>query len=31
MYSMKYAEYAQVPGEVQNELLKAYEAEEEEE
>jgi elongation factor G len=26
MYSMKFAEYAPVPGELQNELLKAYEA-----
>jgi elongation factor G len=31
MYTMKYLEYAQVPGEVQTELLKAYEAEEAEE
>jgi len=31
MYSMKFAEYAQVPSEIQNELLKAYEAEENEE
>jgi elongation factor G len=31
MYSMKYSEYAQVPGEIQNELLKAYEAEQKEE
>ena len=31
MYSMKFSEYAQVPGEVQEELLKAYEAEKEEE
>jgi elongation factor G len=26
MYSMKFAEFAQVPGEIQNELLKTYEA-----
>ncbi len=31
MYSMKFAEYAQVPGEVQDAVIKAYEAEEEEE
>jgi elongation factor G len=31
MYTMKFSEYAQVPGELQNELLKAYEAEEKEE
>lgn len=31
MYSMKFDEYAQVPGDVQEELLKAYEAEQEEE
>ncbi len=31
MYSMKFAEYVQVPGEIQDELLKAYEAEQEEE
>ncbi len=31
MYSMKFDEYAQVPGEIQDELLKAYEAEQEEE
>jgi elongation factor G len=31
MYSMKFAEYAQVPGEIQTELLKAYDAEEKEE
>ncbi len=30
MYSMKFAEYVQVPGELQEELLKAYEEEEEE-
>ena len=30
MYSMKFAEYTAVPGEVQEELLKAYEAEQEE-
>lgn len=30
MYSMKFDEYAQVPGEIQDELLKAYEAEQEE-
>jgi len=28
---MKFSEYAQVPGEIQTELLKAYEAEEKEE
>jgi hypothetical protein len=27
MYSLKFAEYSQVPSEVQTELLKAYEAE----
>jgi elongation factor G len=31
MYSMKFAEYAQVPGDVQEKLLKAYEAEQDEE
>jgi elongation factor G len=31
MYSMKFAEYLQVPGEIQEELLKAYEAEQQEE
>lgn len=31
MYSMKFSDYAQVPGEIQEELLKAYEAEEKEE
>jgi elongation factor G len=31
MYSMRFSEYAQVPGEIQEELLKAYEAEEKEE
>ncbi len=31
MYSMKFDAYAQVPGEIQDELLKAYEAEQEEE
>lgn len=31
MYSMKFSEYAQVPGEIQEELLKAYEAEEKDE
>jgi elongation factor G len=30
MYSMKFDEYTQVPGEIQDELLKAYEAEQEE-
>ena len=30
MYSMKFDEYTQVPGEIQEELLKAYEAEQEE-
>ncbi|PID93022.1 MAG: elongation factor G [Bacteroidetes bacterium] len=30
MYSMRFDEYAQVPGEIQDELLKAYEAEQEE-
>jgi len=30
VYSMKLAEYAQVPGEIQTELLKAYEATEKE-
>ena len=30
MYSMKFDEYAQVPGEIQDELLKAYAAEQEE-
>ena len=31
MYGMKFSEYAQVPGEIQEELLKAYEAESKEE
>ncbi|MCP4312075.1 MAG: elongation factor G [Bacteroidetes bacterium] len=31
MYSMKFDEYAQVPGDIQEELLKAYAAEQEEE
>jgi elongation factor G len=31
MYSMRFSEYAQVPGEIQEQLLKAYEAEENEE
>jgi len=31
MYTMKFSEYAQVPGEVQDAVIKAYEAEEEEE
>jgi elongation factor G len=31
MYSMKFAEYLQVPGEIQEQLLKAYEEEQEEE
>ncbi len=31
MYSMKFAEYAQVPPDIQEQLLKAYEAEQEEE
>ncbi|HEN21257.1 MAG TPA: elongation factor G, partial [Desulfobacteraceae bacterium] len=31
MYSMRFAEYSQVPAEIQEELLKAYEAEKEEE
>jgi len=31
MYSMKFLEYEQVPGNIQDELLKAYEAEEKEE
>ncbi len=31
MYSMKFAEYVQVPGEIQDAVIKAYEAEEEEE
>jgi elongation factor G len=31
MYTMKFAEYTQVPGEIQGELLKAYEATEKEE
>ncbi len=31
MYSMKFSDYAQVPGEIQDELLKAYEAEEKDE
>ncbi|NLJ43354.1 MAG: hypothetical protein GX431_06815, partial [Bacteroidales bacterium] len=31
MYSMEFAEYAQVPGEVQDSVIKAYQEEEEEE
>ena len=31
MYSMKFAEYAQVPGDVQDPVIKAYSEEEEEE
>jgi elongation factor G len=31
MYSMRFSEYAQVPGEIQTELLKAYQSEEKEE
>ncbi len=31
MYSMRFSEYTQVPGDLQEELLKAYEAEQEEE
>jgi hypothetical protein len=31
MYSMKFDEYVQVPGDIQDELLKAYAAEQEEE
>ncbi len=31
IYSMRFDEYSQVPGEIQDELLKAYEAEQEEE
>ncbi len=31
MYSMKFSEYMQVPGDIQEELLKAYEAEQKEE
>jgi elongation factor G len=31
MYSMKFAEYAPVPGDVQEAVIKAYEAEAEEE
>ena len=31
MYSMKFSEYMQVSGEIQEQLLKAYEAEQEEE
>ncbi len=31
MYSMKFAEYSQVPGEVQDAVIKAYQSEEEEE
>jgi elongation factor G len=31
MYSMKFAEYAQVPGDVQDTVIKAYQAEDEEE
>ena len=31
MYSMKFAEYSQVPGDLQEELLKAYEEEQDNE
>jgi hypothetical protein len=31
MYSMKFSEYGPVPGEIQEELLKAYAEEQEEE
>jgi elongation factor G len=31
MYTMKFAEYAQVPGDVQDQVIKAYSEEEEEE
>jgi elongation factor G len=31
MYTMKFSEYAQVPGEVQDAVIKAYTGEEEEE
>jgi hypothetical protein len=31
MYSMKFAEYAAVPGDVQDAVIKAYAADEEEE
>jgi elongation factor G len=31
MYTMKFDEYMQVPGDIQEQLLKAYEAEQEEE
>jgi hypothetical protein len=31
LYSMKFAEYAQVPGDVQDAVIKAYSDEEEEE
>jgi elongation factor G len=31
MYSMKFAEYAQVPGDIQNKLIEAFAAEEKEE
>ena len=31
MFSMKFSEYVQVPGDLQGDLLKAYEAEKEEE
>jgi len=31
MYTMRFAEYSQVPGEIQNDLLKAYEAQNKEE
>jgi elongation factor G len=30
IYTMEFSEYAQVPGEIQEELLKAYEAEQQE-
>lgn len=30
MYSMKFAEYTQVPGDIQTKLLKAYEEQEKE-
>jgi elongation factor G len=30
-YSMKFAEYSQVPGDIQDAVIKAYEEEEEEE
>ena len=31
MYSMKFSDYSQVPGDLQNDLLKAYEEEQEKE